>query len=301
MALAGGCDDPAAPGAGDFSGEPAGLRTELQGLVALEADRYADVALVHAPAANASVASELIAHCEKMRYRFAVLDSDSGTADVRSLDPRATIRDTPRAAFYAPWIDVADPQSGARRLVPPGGHVLGLYARTDATRGVFKAPAGDTLRGVAGLQVDLTAREHALLNLRGVNVIRRLREAIAVMGARTLSSDPRWTYVGVRRLLIFLERSIDLGTQWVVFEPNAAPLWTQVRDSIRGFLQSVWLDGALLGSTPEEAFVVRCDETTMTPDDIAAGRLVCEIGVAPLKPAEFIAFRLVRLAGQARE
>jgi phage tail sheath protein FI len=301
MALTNGSDDPVAIDDGDFAGELAGLRTELQGLAALETAPHREVALVYAPAASASVGRRLVGHCEKLRDRFAVLDCDSGTADPRALDPRATIQDTRYAAFYAPWVEVLDPQTGARRLVPPGGHVLGVYARTDAARGVFMAPANETLRGVQGLQVELTDDDQSLLNPRGVNVIRRLAErGIRVWGARTLSSDPRWKYVNVRRLLIFLERSIDQGTQWVVFGPNAVPLWTQVKDSIERFLHAQWREGALSGSKPEEAFVVRCDETTMTRDDRAAGRLVCDIGVAPLRPAEFVVFRMVQFTAEAQ-
>jgi phage tail sheath protein FI len=214
-------------------------------------------------------------------------------SNASALDPRTAIQDTSYAAFYYPWLVIADPQTGARRTVPPGGHVLGVYARTDLERGVFKAPANETLRGVLELEFDVNDATQDLLNPRGVNVIRLFAGGgIRVWGARTMASNALWKYVSVRRLLIFLERSIYDGTQWVVFEANGKPLWERVTDAIRLFLRGQWRLGALLGATEDKAFFVKCDETTMTQDDIDNGRLICEVGVAPVRPAEFVIFRI---------
>ena len=251
----------------------------------------ADAALVYAPDALATpgLAEALIAHCEHLGDRFAVLDAPR---DGDPLGPRAAW-DTRYGAYYHPWLEVADPATGGTRLVPPGGHVLGVYARVDTERGVFRAPANEVVRGVVGVAQQVTDAEQDVLNPAGVNTIRAFPgRGIRVWGARTLSSDPEWKYVSVRRLFIFLERSIDRGVQWVVFEPNGERLWAQVRDTIRQFLRAQWLAGALQGRTETEAFFVRCDRTTMTQDDLEAGRLICEIGVAPLKPAEFVIFRI---------
>ena len=233
--------------------------------------------------------SLLIAHCERTQSRFAVIDAPRGVP--APLDPRAAW-DTSYAAFYYPWIQVRG-ADGAPRLVPPGGHVLGVYARTDIERGVFEAPANAELRGVEGLEFDVTAEQQERLNAAGVNTIRAFAgRGIRVWGARTLSSDGQWNYVSVRRLFVFLERSIYMGTRWVVFEPNGERLWARVADTVRLFLHAQWRAGALLGRTEREAFFVRCDRTTMTQADIDSGRLVCTIGVAPVRPAEFVIFRI---------
>jgi phage tail sheath protein FI len=184
------------------------------------------------------------------------------------------------------------------RLIPPGGHVAGIYARSDTERGVHKAPANETVRGVVDLEFQITKGEHDILNPRGVNVIRAFPgRGIRVWGARTLSSNTLWKYINVRRLFIFLEGSIEEGTQWVVFEPNDPKLWARVRAGLTEFLTRVWKDGALFGNTAEEAFFVKCDETTMTQADIDNGRLICIIGVAPVKPAEFVIFRIAQWRG----
>lgn len=303
QALAHGADAPDPLAVADYQGElvPGAPRSERQGLAALELDRYHEVALVYAPAAAVDVAQALIAHCERLCYRFAVIDCDPDASSARSLDPRTTMRDTPYAAFYYPWLVVADPQSGARRTVPAGGHVLGVYARTDAEHGVFKAPANATLHGVLDLEFDVGDAEQGALNPRGVNVIREFPgRGIRIWGARTMSSDAEWKYVSVRRLLIFLECSIDEGTQWVVFEPNGVPLWAEVSEAIRVFLRGQWRLGALVGDTEEKAYFVKCDETTMTHDDIDNGRLICEIGVAPVRAAEFVVFRVCRDTAKAQ-
>lgn len=288
-------DDPAPLGVDDFLGSVAGGRAEVQGLNALELDPFREVSLVYAPrpADNADdIAVAVIDHCERLRFRFAALDS-ARDDDPAALDPRTDLRDTQYAALYAPWIWTADPRSGARVRVPPSGHVLGVYARTDTERGVYKAPANETLRGALDLHFDINDGAQAIMNPRGVNAIRRFPgRGIRVWGARTLSSNGLWKYVSVRRLFIFLERSIYEGTQWVVFEPNDDRLWARVKDTIRLFLRSQWRAGALYGRTEEEAFFITCDRTTMTQDDILNGRLICEVGIAPVRPAEFVIFRV---------
>ncbi len=297
--LAGGSDGDDPVDEEDFVGDTAaGGPDTPQGLKALELDAYREVALVYAPYPSLnpdSVARSLIAHCESVKYRFAVLDGASGVGDAGSLDPRTSIADTPCAAFYYPWLWISDPTSGARRLVPPGGYAAGVFARTDAEHGVFKAPANEEVRGAVDLEFRIDAAAQGLLNPRGVNAIRRFPDlGIRIWGARTMSSDPLWKYVSVRRLLLFLEHSIDQGTRWAVFESNDERLSASVKDTIRAFLESQWRAGALAGATREQAFFVRCDRTTMTEDDIANGRLICQIGVAPLRPAEFVLFRLLQ-------
>jgi uncharacterized protein len=296
-----GADDPAGLDDSDYQGDLAGLRTQLQGLAALETDPYREVSLVYAPASGDAVSKRLISHCERLRFRFAAIDCPRTVASPASLDPRTTIQDTEYAAFYFPWINVSDPQTGAVRLVPPGGHTLGVYARVDSERGVFKAPANETLRGVLSLQTDLTDNDQGVLNPRGVNAIRSFPgRGIRIWGARTMTSDSLWKYVSVRRLFIFLERSIYEGTQWVVFEPNDPRLWARVSDTIRLFLRGQWRGGALFGRTEEQAYFVSCDETTMTKDDILNGRLICEIGIAPVRPAEFVVFRIFQNTADAQ-
>jgi Bacteriophage tail sheath protein len=195
----------------------------------------------------------------------------------------------------------ADPGTGAGKLIPPGGHVLGVYARTDSERGVFKAPANEVLRGVLDLEFAIDDNTQDVLNPRGVNVTRSFPgRGILVWGARTISSNALWKYVSVRRLFIFLERSIYEGTQWVVFEPNDDRLWARVVDTIRGFLRDQWRLGALFGRTEQEAFFIICDRTTMTLDDILNGRLICEIGIAPVRPAEFVVFRIFQSTAESQ-
>jgi phage tail sheath protein FI len=236
-----------------------------------------------------------------MRFRFGVIDGDRDALP-GDLDPRQTNKwDTEYAAFYAPWIVVSDPQNGARRMVPPGGHTLGVYARTDTDRGVFKAPANEIVNGALDVRFEINDNTQGVLNPRGVNVIRSFpSRGIRVWGARTLSSDTLWKYVSVRRLFIFLEHSIYDGTQFVVFEPNDDNLWARVVDTIRLFLRGQWRLGALFGRTEQEAFFVTCDRTTMTQDDILNGRLVCEIGIAPVRPAEFVIFRIFQNTAEAQ-
>ena len=298
-----GADDPAPIDAADYRGElvPGAPRAEPQGLAALELDSFREVSLVYAPAVGGDIARAVIGHCERLRFRFAVVDVDKGVGNATALDPRTTLQESQYAAFYYPWIAMSDPQTGARKTVPPGGHVLGVYARTDVERGVFKAPANETLRGALELEFDINDATQSVLNPRGVNAIRQFPgRGIRVWGARTMSSNGLWKYVSVRRLFIFLERSIYEGTQWVVFEPNDVTLWDRVTDTLRLFLRNQWRQGALFGRTEEQAFFVTCDESTMTQDDILNGRLICEIGIAPVRPAEFVVFRIFQHTAEAQ-
>src|SRR5262245_58944750 len=298
-----GDDDGNPIGGDDFEGLPAGGRLEPQGLQALEQDRFREVALLYAPRPadnSVEIVGRIIDHCERLRFRFAAIDCDED-AIPSDLDPRVTHGwDTAYAGFYAPWIRTPDFGTGAPMAVPPGGHVLGIYARTDVEKGVFKAPANEIVRGALSVCADIDHDLQGLLNSRGVNAIRQFPgRGIRVWGARTLSSDRLWNYVSVRRLFSFIEHSIAEGTRWVVFEPNDDGLWVRVVDTIRLFLRSQWRQGALFGRTEEEAFFIRCDRTTMTQDDILNGRLICEIGVAPVRPAEFVIFRLFQWTVEA--
>jgi phage tail sheath protein FI len=236
----------------------------------------------------------MVTQCERLADRFAVLSVLGQQGNVGGINPP---RDTSYAAIYYPWVRVFDPFTRDTVLVPPVGHVTGIYARTDRERGVHKAPANEVVRGVVGLQRLLNKGEHDILNPYpiNINVIRDFRQnsrGIRVYGGRVITSDPDWKYVNVRRLLIFIEASLNRGLQWVVFEPNAEPLWARVRRSITNFLNLVWRNGALEGTKAEEAFFVKCDRTTMTQTDIDSGRLICVVGVAPVKPAEFVIVRI---------
>lgn len=238
----------------------------------------------------------LITQCELLRYRFAILDGEQDPAggSLMSILKHRNLYDTSFAAYYQPWIGVT--LDGQSRYLPPSGYLAGIYARVDNTRGVWKAPANESVFNATGLKTNFTTGEQDLLNPRGVLLIRQFDQGgIRVWGARTLSSDPDVKYVNVRRTLIFLEASIDRGTQWVVFEPNDPDTWSRLNDSVSAFLQTQWREGALFGRQPEEAFFVRCDETTMTADDILNGRLICHIGVAIVRPAEFVIFRIEQI------
>jgi phage tail sheath protein FI len=300
--LAAGRDATKAIGTDDYVGDPQDAHADKQGLAALELDPYRDVALVYAPNVSNEVALKIIDHCERLRFRFAVIDCPKGQNNPSGLAPRDTLSvDTSYAGFYYPWIVAADSVSGARKLIPPGGHVLGVYARTDSERGVFKAPANETLHGALALEFDINDETLDALSPKGVNVIRSLPgRGIRVWGAHTLASNALWKYISIRRLFIFLERSIYEGTQWVVFEPNDAHLWARVTDTIRAFLRAQWRAGALLGRTEDQAFFIICNETVMTQDDIINGRLICEIGVAPVRPAEFVIFRIFQHTAEAQ-
>ncbi len=285
---------------GDEGTNPPSSRTGIFALKNID-----EISIVSVPGqTDQEVQEALINHCELMRYRFAVLDSGTGLPVANVQDQRG-LYDSKYAALYYPWLQIDDPFPQNPRVrslvgIPPSGHVMGIYARSDIERGVHKAPANEVVRGIADLEFKLTKEEQDILNPRNINVIRNFREnnrGIRVWGARTISSDPDWKYVNVRRLFIFVEHSIDNGTQWVVFEPNSEPLWERVRRAVSSFLNQVWRNGALMGKTAEEAYFVKCDRTTMTQNDIDNGRLVVLVGIAPVKPAEFVIFRIGQKAG----
>lgn len=244
------------------------------------------------------VTTSVLNACGQLKDRFAIVSALRG-ANLEALRPP---EDSTFGAFYYPWIEIYDPQVDKMRLMPASGHVAGIYARTDVERGVHKAPANEVIRGAGNLEKPVPKGDQDLLNPRGVNCARDFRpdgRGIRMWGARTMSSDPEWRYINVRRLFLFIEESIDEGTQWVVFEPNHEPTWEAVVRNISNFLNRLWKNGALAGTTPAEAFFVRCDLTTMTLDDIDNGRLICRIGVAPVKPAEFVIFRISQKTREA--
>lgn len=244
----------------------------------------------------------VIAHCELMGDRMAIIDPlpSLNAQQVKDWRVNQAGYDSKYAALYWPWVQVFDPATGGNIYVPPSGHVAGLWGRTDDQRGVHKAPANDVLRGVVSLELNITKNEHDLLNPEGVNVIRSFPgRGVRVWGARTLSSDAAWKYVNVRRYFNYLEKSIQNGTQWCVFEPNDYNLWGRMRRTIAAFLANEWRKGALFGSDMGGAFFVKCDGENNVADTIDAGMVVCEIGVAPVKPAEFVIFRLSQYSGGA--
>jgi Bacteriophage tail sheath protein len=249
-----------------------------------------------------AVQAAMIAHCELMGDRVAILDSPPGlnAQQIREWRVDKVGYDSKYATLYWPWIKVFDPVSGQGMHVPPSGHMAGIWARNDDTRGVHKAPANEIIRGALSLELQITKGEHDQLNPVGINCIRSFPgRGIRVWGARTLSSDPGWRYLNVRRLFNYIEESILEGTQWVVFEPNDLDLWQRVKRTLNAFLVRTWRDGALFGATPQEAFYVKCDAETNPPDVIDAGQLVVEVGIAPVKPAEFVIFRLAQYSGGA--
>ncbi len=258
-----------------------------------------EIAIVAVPGALAAAAqTEITGHCENMEDRFAILDGQV-TTTITVTAIQGTVSDSDYAAMYFPRIQVYDPATDALIYVHPSGHMAGIYARVDAERGVHKAPANENVRGALGLEYLVSRNEQAGLNPDGINVIRGFDSNIKVWGARTLGGDDNgeFKYVNVRRLMNFLRESIDEGTQFAVFEPNAQPLWARIRRSVGSFLTNVWRDGAFFGNTPEEAFYVRCDETTNPPDVRELGQVITEIGVAIVKPAEFVIFRISQLTG----
>jgi len=248
-----------------------------------------------APAARAdadTIADLLIRHAEQMRYRFAVIDSANGLDPQGALTQRGRLNSS-YAAFYYPWVSAKDSSTGRDVLLPPSGFVAGVYARVDARRGPWKAPANETIGTATGLEKTLDAPQSASLNAAGINVFRVLPgQGVTLWGARTASDDPEWRYVNVRRYAAFLEHSIADGLQWAVFEANNEQLWSAARRTVQTFLFATWQSGALVGNKPEEAYFVRCDRTTMTQQDIDDGRMVCEVGVAIVRPAEFVIFRI---------
>ncbi|MEV7090550.1 phage tail sheath subtilisin-like domain-containing protein [Streptomyces sp. NPDC093085] len=246
----------------------------------------------------------LIAHCELMGDRVAIIDPPPGlnARQVRVWRQETSNYDSKYAALYYPWIKVFDPAAGKSRSIPPSGHLAGIWARNDFERGVHKAPANEVVRGAVDLDIQITRGEQDLLNPIGVNCIRSFPgRGIRVWGARTLSSDPAWRYLNVRRYFNYLEESILNGTQWVVFEPNDHRLWARIRRNISAFLVTEWRSGALFGANPEDAYYVKCDEETNPPESVDLGRVICEIGVAPVKPAEFVVFRLGQFSSGSSE
>jgi len=243
---------------------------------------------------------KMIAHCENMGERMALLDAppDMLPQDILEWRMETAGYDSKFATLYYPWIEVMDPISKRPMMVPPSGHVAGIWARTDSTRGVHKAPANEVVMGANGLGFQITGDEQGALNKVGINCIRSFPgRGIRVWGARTISSDPEWRYLNVRRLFNFISESIMDGTQWAVFEPNDQRLWTSLQVSASNFLTRVWRDGALFGANPTEAFYVKCDAETNPPDMVEAGQVTVEIGIAPVKPAEFVVFRISQFAG----
>jgi len=265
-----------------------------------------DISIVAAPGASsgwggdATAAAQAIngvvmTHCERMRYRVAALDTPAGYVTSDALDFR-NLRSSEYAALYYPWITVSHPVDGSRVSVPPAAYISGIWARSDNARGVFKAPANEVVRSALDLETRLNKAQQELLNPQGVDCLRFFPgPGFLVWGARTISDDPEWKYLSIRRYFNFLEKSIDDGTQWVVFEVNGPALWDAVKHTVEGFLLNEWRSGALLGAKPEQGFFVRCDASTMTAEDLDNGRLVCVIGVAAAKPAEFVVFRISQI------
>jgi hypothetical protein len=305
--LAGG-NDGQLPLSTDFLGQPADLddaTIKATGLCALgEVDEIAIEAIPDAGALDSldeqfGTADLLISHCESLHYRFAIVDGPVGSSINGIRDFRGNF-DSSYAAIYHPWVEIIDPSQqlvpGAppsKLRVPPSGFMAGIYGRVDVARGVFKAPANEVVHGLDQFESNIDKGRDEVLNPEGINALRRFPDrGYRVWGARTLSSDPLWIYINVRRLFIYLEHSIDKATQWAVFEPNNDTLWRKIAQSVRDFLEVQWRSGALLGATADEAFFVRCDRSTMTQNDLDNGRMICLVGVAPTRPAEFVIFRI---------
>jgi hypothetical protein len=279
-----------------------GNRTGLQSMIDIE-----NVSLIAAPGiTDQTVQQAMVDHCELMRYRVALLDPEpiaSGAPTyLNDIQEQRSRFDTKYAALYCPRVVVTDPLTKTDIPVPPSGHVAGICARVDEERGVHKAPANEVIRGIVDIELVLNKGEQDILNPypSNINVIRDFRHqgrAIRVWGARAITSETAWKYLNVRRLFNFVEASLDRGTQPYIFEPNDEHLWARVRQAISNFLGTVWRDGALFGSKEEEAFFVRCDRTTMTEDDIDNGRLIIIVGLAAVKPTEFLIIRIGQKSG----
>ncbi len=270
-----------------------------------------DIAIVAAPGITSKAALESInVHCKNMGDRVAIFDAPleveaNGSLELSLLDPDNQQKVIPGnsdyAALYFPWIQVFDPVTRQNIYVPPSGHMAGVYARVDAQRGVFKAPANEPVLGALGLKYDMSKARQDKLNPKGINCIRSLNGNIRVWGARTLggNANGEFKYISIRRLFNYLRESIDEGTQWAVFEPNSPDLWAKIRRNINAFLLVAWQSGALFGNTPEQAFFVKCDEETNPPEIRDQGQVVTEIGVAVVKPAEFVIFRISQSSGES--
>lgn len=289
------------PTADTYKGEDAGqVKTGLTSFEDVD-----EISIVATPGATAGysenqtrargIVQNLLVHCQKMHYRVAVLDAPNNQILSEAREFRGRF-DSTHGALYYPWIKVADPldPTGRRELtLPPSGFVAGIYARTDVLHGVFKAPANEVVLGAVGLETIINKAQQDVLNPIGVNCFRFFENrGFRLWGARTISSDSEWRYISVRRYFAYLEHSIDKGTQWAVFENNAPSLWKNVRETVANFLVNEWRNGALMGTSLDEAFFVRCDRSTMTQQDLDLGRLIVLIGVAVVKPAEFVIFRI---------
>jgi phage tail sheath protein FI len=300
LVLAGGSDG-ARPTFDEYDGKDDPKTTVKNGLKRFE--DIDDISIVAAPGSTfgfsdgyhddaASILNLLISHAQKMRYRIAVLDSGENLSISEARAMRATM-DSSYAAFYYPWIRILDPVTRKEIHIPPSGSVSGIYARNDIRRAVYKAPANEVVNVALGFEQLLNKAQQEVLNPEGINCFRFFEgRGFRLWGARTASSDPEWKYVNLRRYFAYLEHSIDKGTQWAVFEPNGEALWANVRRTIEDFLLNEWQSGALLGDKPEKSYFVKCDRSTMTQNDLDNGRLICLIGVAPLRPAEFVIFRI---------
>ncbi len=285
--------------AGTFIGEDGGpgKRTGIQSFLENNVVSMMAVPGITTP----EVVAALVAHCENQKNRFAVLDMPKDVADTKNLIEYRGMIDSTYAAMYHPWIQTYDRSSNKPGFVPPSGAILGIYSKTDIERGVHKAPANVTV-ACTGLSINFTNGEQDILNPEGINLIRSIPgQGIRVWGARTASSNSSFKYVNVRRLFIFVEESIKANTNWVVFEPNDAGLWSRVSLTISGFLGNLWRSGMLAGGSAEEAYFVDIGTSTMTNDDIMNGRLICNIGIAPSRPAEFVIFRVTQHTAEAGE
>ncbi|MBR6172934.1 MAG: phage tail sheath family protein [Eubacterium sp.] len=283
--------------AGTFIGEDngPGKRTGLQAFV-----ENNNVSMIAIPGITIpEVIVSLVGHCENQRNRFAVIDMPKDYYKPADLINYRSMIDSTYAAMYHPWIEVFDPSSNKADFVPPSGAVMGIYARTDQSRGVHKAPANETVF-CSGLKTNYTKEEQDLLNPEGINLIRALPgQGIRVWGARTASTNATFKYVNVRRLFIFVEESIKANTNWVVFEPNDSTLWQRVQLSVSGFLDGLWRNGMLAGDSPSAGYFVEIGPSTMSRDDIMNGRLICNVGIAPSRPAEFVIFRVTQFTSEA--
>ncbi|HXH22482.1 MAG TPA: phage tail sheath C-terminal domain-containing protein [Dehalococcoidia bacterium] len=298
----------------DFQGSVAS-RSGIEGLEALE-----DVTMVVVPdlmkaledglldmEGVISLQKAILAHCERMEDRVAILDTPPGLdptqVDDWKMKVANLISDGGYGALYYPWIKVDDPATNTTRFIPPSGHMAGIWSRSDDNRGVHKAPANEQVLGVLDLETQLTMEELGTLNVHSINCIRAFPgRGIRVWGARTLAeAASEWRYINVRRVFNYVKKSLEQGTQWVVFEPNDESLWARVRRDITAFLTRLWGTGALFGATADEAFYVKCDRETNPPEVIDAGMMVCEIGIAPVKPAEFVIFHIRQITPGATE
>jgi uncharacterized protein len=248
-----------------------------------------------------SIAALLLASCETLMDRFAIFQSSVNAGPPAKVAPGQTmISQRGYSAFYYPWVNVANPTTDVNTLVPPGGHIAGIYARSDSNYNVAKDPANEQISGIDSLQLLINNATQGQLNPIGVNCLRYFKaQGNLVYGGRTTSPDPDWVYLNVRRLFIFIEKSIQQGTQWVVFQPNDQTTWARVIRSVSDFLTGLWMQNMLMGATKNDAFFVRCDMTTMTQTDIESGRLIVMVGVAPVYPAEFVIFRIGQWSGGA--